>query len=61
MNMQNNMIDDIMDDYLDNPKVIALALAVEYWGLTNQNPNTSPASTGTVLDTANKFLHYIDS
>lgn len=59
--MTNTPVNNIIDDYLDDPKVVALALAVTYWGLTNQNPNTSPASTGTVLETANKFLHYMNS
>jgi len=49
----------IIDDFLDDPKVLALALAVEYWGMTNQNPNTSPAKLDTILDTANKFLRYL--
>lgn len=46
-------------DYMDDEKVVALALAVTYWGMTNQNPSTQPAKLGTVLDTADKFYRYL--
>lgn len=57
----NDPASEIIDEFLDDPKVVALALAVTYWGLTNQNPNTNPASVGTVKDTANQFLYYLQS
>lgn len=52
-------VDKVFDDYLDDEKIIALALAVQYWGMTNQNPNTSPAKLGTVIDTAQQFRRYL--
>lgn len=58
--MNETPVNKILEDYLDDESVIALSLAVTYWGLTNQNPNTTPAGIGQVLETANKFKHYLD-
>jgi hypothetical protein len=57
--MNNQPTDYVINEFLDDEKTLALALAVQYWGMTNQNPATSPAKLQTVLETADKFHRWL--
>lgn len=57
--MNDTPANSIINDYLDDERVVSLALAVTYWGLTNQNPHTTPAGIGQVLDTAKRFQNHL--
>jgi hypothetical protein len=57
--LPDNVAQSIISEYVDDEKVLSLALAVMYWSSVGQNPNTTPPQEGKILGTAQKFYQYI--
>ena len=58
--MSNNITNSIIEDYLDD-KVLALVLAVEFWGSAVRNDKTTPPGNGKIIETAQTFHRYLTS
>ena len=55
----SNAVKPIIDEYMDDEKVLALTLAVLYWGNVGQNPKTTPPQEGKIIQTAQVFHRYL--
>lgn len=57
----SNAARSIIDEYLEDEKVLALTLAVMYWGSVGTNPKSTPPAEGKIVLTAQVFHRYLMS
>jgi hypothetical protein len=45
--------------YIDEERLTALSLSVKFWGQVSTNPKTTPVTEQRVLQTADRFYHWL--
>ena len=50
---------DVLQDYLDDEKVLALTLAIWWLNGVHSNPNATPSKINTVFETSDKIIRYL--
>jgi hypothetical protein len=45
--------------YIDEERVVALRLSVQWWGMVAQSAKANPTSEKTVLETADRFYAWL--
>lgn len=57
--MSDSVSKEVITEWLDNERVLALALAIEFHNGVAANPNATPSGLGTVFDTSDKIIEYV--
>lgn len=50
---------DVLSEYLDDERVLALTLAIWYLNGVHSNPNATPSKIGTLFETSDKITRYL--
>jgi len=50
---------DVLQDYLDDEKVLALTLAIWWLNGVHSNPNATPSKIDTVFKTSDQIIRYL--